>query len=320
MTTTHRLYSALPLVLVAAAACSRGEAASSSRSESRTDSGARRVITVLGARDPESVKYDPDQDVFFVSMMNGFGSAKDNNGYIVRIPAAAPDQASMFAESGKSGVTLNAPKGMAIHGDTLWVADIDVLRGFDRHSGAPVRTVDFTAQHPALLNDVALGPDGKIYVTDTGIQMTEFGVLYVGGDGIYSVGPGGAVTVVEQGGRLGRPNGITWDARAKRWLVVTFDPFQSSMYTFKPGDTTLTILAHGTGKWDGVEALPDGRILVSSWSDSSVHEFGAGGWHQQVIRAVPEPADIGYDSKRNRVAIPITVMGRVEVWELGPGR
>jgi sugar lactone lactonase YvrE len=299
---------------LAALACTRGEAATDSDADVR--SAPRRIVTITGARDPESVRYDPEQDVFFISMMDGFGSYKDNNGYIVRVPAANPAQQTVFVEAKKNGVTLHAPKGMAIHGDTLWVADIDVLRGFDRRTGASIATIDFASQRPTLLNDVAIGPDGRIYVTDTGIQMTEFGVIYAGGDRIFVVGPAGSISVAAEGQRLGRPNGITWDARGRRWLLVNFDPWTSTLAVWRPGETSFVALARGKGKWDGVEALADGRILVGSWSDSSVHVFGADGKRLPRIHPVPEPADIGVDTRRNRVAIPVSVMGRVEIWRL----
>jgi sugar lactone lactonase YvrE len=222
----------------------------------------------------------------------------------------------VFVEAKKNGVTLHAPKGMAIQGDTLWVADIDVLRGFHRRTGAPIATVDFASQRPTLLNDVAIGPDGRIYVTDTGIQMTEFGVIYAGGDRIFVVGPGGAVSVAAEGQALGRPNGITWDARGRRWLLVNFDPWTSTLAVWTPGETSFRALARGKGKWDGVEALVDGRIVVGSWTDSSVHVFAPDGRRLSRIHPVPEPADIGVDTRRNRVAIPVSVMGRVEIWRL----
>jgi sugar lactone lactonase YvrE len=298
-----------------------GLAASCARSEAATDSDGRiqsprRILTITGARDPESVRYDAEQDVFFISMMNGHGSYKDDNGYILRVPAANATQQTIFAESGKRGVTLHAPKGMAIHGDTLWVADIDVLRGFDRRTGAAIATVDFASLRPTLLNDVAIGPDNRIYVTDTGIWMTEFGVIYKGGDRLFVVGPGGSISVAAEGARLGRPNGITWDDRGQRWLLVNFDPWTSTLAVWKPGETTFVALTRGKGKWDGVEALGDGRILVSSWTDSSVHVFRADGHRLGAIHPIAEPADIGFDTRRNRVAIPVSVMGRVEVWAI----
>jgi hypothetical protein len=40
-----------------------------------------------------------------------------------------------FVEGGREGATLNAPKGLAIVGRELFVADIDVVRSFDRITG-----------------------------------------------------------------------------------------------------------------------------------------------------------------------------------------
>jgi hypothetical protein len=34
------------------------------------------------------------------------------------------------------------------------------------------------------------------------------------------------------------------------------------------------------------------------------------------IRNLPQPADIGIDTRRNRVAIPISALDRVELWTL----
>ena len=273
----------------------------------------RRIWNIGDLHGPESVRYDPEQDVFFISNMFGLGSDKDGNGYIVRASAADLSQVSMFAQGGHNGVTLDAPKGMAIHGDTLWVADIDVLRGFDRRTGAPLATIDLAPQHAVLLNDVAVGPDGNIYVTDTGIIMSDIGVMHPGGDKIFVIGPNRSVSFV-RGSPLW-PNGITWDAPAKRWLVVNFDPFMSQLVAMRPGDTTRTVLATGKGRFDGVEALADGRILYTSWNDSSVHLL-AGHDDTRIIRRLVQPADIGVDTKRFRVAIPLSLPGRVEVWQL----
>jgi hypothetical protein len=275
---------------------------------------AHRAGVIQNLYGPESVRYASDQDVYFVSVMNGPGSEKDNNGYIVQIAGANLGEAKLLVVGGKNGVRLDAPKGLAIHGDTLWTTDIDKLRAFDRHSGKPLGEIDLAPKGAVLLNDIAVGPDGTIYTTDTGIIMSQIGVIYVGGDKIFSIGPNRSISVVAHGNVLGRPNGVTWDPTGKRWVVVSFDPFHSEMYALHPSDSTRIILAKGKGKFDGIEPLPNGTFLVSSWADSSVHQLGKGE-DIQVVRNVPTPADIGLDTKRGRLAIP-TGGNRVEFWDL----
>src|SRR5919201_3864554 len=103
---------------------------------------------------------------------------------------------------------------MAIHGDTLWVADIDVLRGFDRRTGAPIASIDLAPQHAVLLNDVAVGGDGRIYISDTGILMTDKGVLHPGGDNIFVIGPNRGSSTVPRSPTW--PNGVTWEGKVPR--------------------------------------------------------------------------------------------------------
>jgi sugar lactone lactonase YvrE len=230
----------------------------------------------------------------------GFGSDKDGVGYVDRVNAGDLKTPERFIESGRNGAMLDAPKGMAIQGDTLWIADIDKLRGFDRRTGAPVATIDLAAQNAVLLNDVAVGPDGSLYITDSGIIMSSKGVLHPGGDKIFVIGPGHAVSVLARGEQLGRPNGIAWDAKNNRWVIVSFDPFHSEVYTLSGRDTTRTVIASGNGKFDGIETLPDGRLLVTSWNDSSLHVF-SDGRDERAVRNLSWPADIGVDTKRNRI-------------------
>lgn len=309
----HRLIRPLRALALCAllGACRASQAA-------EAPAAARMLTRIEGFGFPESVRYDPDQDVYFVSNMAGPGSLKDGNGYIGRVPAAGPDRAEVFIQGGRDGVVLHAPKGMALRGDTLWVADIDALRGFHRRTGAPLATIDLRPQRAVLLNDVAAGPDGSLHVTDTGIAMTDKGVIYQGGDRIFRIAPDGTVSVIASGAGLGRPNGITWDPDGRRWIVVSFDPFHSEVYAIRPGDGIRTILARGPGRFDGVERLADGRLLVTCWSDSSLHVID-GGRTQRVIRDLWQPADLGVDTRRGHVAIPLALQGRVEIWTL-PGK
>jgi sugar lactone lactonase YvrE len=268
-----------------------------------------------GFRTPESVRYDAELDVWYVSNINGGPSAKDGNGSISRVEAGNPHAITVLVEGGKNGATLHGPKGMALAGDTLWVADIDAVRGFDRRTGAPLATVDLSKQGAQFLNDVVVGPDGALRVTDTGIRISEQGeITHPGTDRVFRIAGGAAMTVV-QGDSLGRPNGIAWDAANARWLIVSFG--DGRIRALRDGDTTLTTIATGPGTHDGVEVLADGRVLITSWADSAVHVLD-GTTLTRLVTGVEAPADIGVDTKRNVLAVPRFNAGRVEYFRIPP--
>ena len=260
------------------------------------------LATRQGFSGPEAVRYDPDQDIYFVGNFNGSGSALDNNGFISRMGPDGELAQLRFIAGGTRGVTLHAPRGMAIVGDTLWVADVDAVRGFHRRTGAPLATVDFSRDSVGFLNDVSPGPDGGLYITDTGRNR------------IYRIS-GGTFTRAFENARLGAPNGITWDAAEQRFIVVPYGGGHD-IFAWKQGGTDLqNIGTSGGAKFDGVEVLSGGRILVASQGDSSLHLF-SGGRGNPIIRTTGAPADIAVDTKRNRVAVPYISLDRVDIWQL----
>src|SRR3954468_13226585 len=123
------------------------------RSAQPTTGSPVKAASIGGFQTPESVKWDSIQDVYFVSNVNGAPNAKDGNGYITRLGPAGMIMDSAFIKG------LNAPKGMALVHDTLWVADIDQVRAFDARTGAPVATL--TMPGAIFLNDIAAAPDGS---------------------------------------------------------------------------------------------------------------------------------------------------------------
>src|SRR6266487_4290414 len=274
--------------------------------------GATRFLTVAGFSTPESVLHDSTQDIYFVSNINGSPTAKDNNGFISRLRPDGAIENLKFIEGGRAGVTLNAPKGLAVLGDTLWVADIDMVRAFNARTGALVDSVKLDSA--VFLNDVAIAPTGAIYITDTGIRFDDVGnVLHPGPDRVFRIGPDRKVTIAAKGDSLGWPNGITVDPVGKRFIIVSFGPAKSVL-AWKPGDKAPKVIAKGAGGFDGVE-IAGTRILVSSWTDSTVSAYETG-QEVKVITGVPSPADIGFDAKRNRVLIPIFTGNRIEIWQL----
>lgn len=274
---------------------------------------ARKLGETTGLNVPESVKYDPELDVYFISNINGNPSQKDNNGFIARVRADSTGSApTMLVEGGKNGVTLNAPKGMAIKGDTLFVADIDAVRMFHRRTGAPLGSVDLRAQKATFLNDVAVGPDG-IYVTDTGIMFdAKGGITHPGVNRIFKIA-GKTVTEAAKGDSLANPNGITWDAAKNRFVLAPFGG--QNVQTWTPGAAAPTNLISGPGQYDGVEVVPSG-ILVSSWADSAVHIIHGESHMATLVANVSAPADIGVDSRRHVLAIPRFNDGKVEYYSI----
>src|SRR5881392_1454300 len=158
--------------------------------------GATRTLTVAGFSTPESVLHDSTQDIYFVSNVNGSPTAKDNNGFISRVRPDGAIENLKFIEGGRAGVTLNAPKGLALLGDTLWVADIDAVRAFNAKTGAPLDSVSLSTLGAVFLNDIAATPTGALYITDTGIRFDDVGaVLHPGPDRVFRIGPDRKVTV-----------------------------------------------------------------------------------------------------------------------------
>ena len=272
-----------------------------------------KVAQVDSLQTPESVLWDQAQDVYFVSNINGNPSVKDGNGFISRLSPEGGVNTLRFIEGGKNGVTLNAPKGLTVHGDTLWVTDIDAVRAFNATTGAPLFSIDLSRQGATFLNDPAIGPDSAVYITDSGIKFDQQGnMTHPGPDRVFRVGSDRKATVVLQGDTLHGPNGITWDGTGHRFIIVPFGGPQ--VYEWRPGDKNPTTIAVGPGGYDGVE-LARGKLLVSSWTDSTVAMY-QGGTEVKAITGVASPADIGYDGKRNRVLIPVFTANRVEVWQL----
>lgn len=261
---------------------------------------------------PEAVRFDEGSDLYYVSNINGGPSAKDNNGFISRVHADGGHVDSLkFIAGGRGGVTLHAPKGLAIAGDTLWVTDIDAVRAFNKTTGAHI--VSHAVRDAVFLNDIVVGPDGALYITDTGIRFDDSGMSHPGPDRVFKVTRDGQVsTALQLDGQPG-PNGIAWDSANERFIIAGFAG--KDIMAWKPGEAAATTVATGVGQFDGVERLADGRILVSTWTDSSIYVLD-GSALVRVISGVESPADIGVDTKRNRVAVPLFQGNRVELYSI----
>ena len=296
---------ALTAVTLLLAACGRGD---QENADAEGDSATVLLpITVsgIGLETPESVLYDEIADLYLVSNIAGDPAGVDDNGFITRIHPDGAVETLRWIDGAAANVTLNAPKGMAFRGDTLFVADIDTLRAFHRTSGQPLGATGIPGA--TFLNDVAAAPNG-VYVTDTGLGAD--GAL-TGTAAIYVVGSPG-VAQIARGDVLGRPNGVSIGGGE----VYTVGSGSALLRMPAGGGEPSTVVELPAGQLDGVVWLNTGEFLVSSWESSTVYHVRPGGSVQTIVEHVRSPADIGWDSRRRRVLIPILTENRIEIHEV----
>lgn len=287
-------------LMLAGGACTTGgqsEQAAPAALQDTTD----RVAQITGLTRPEAVRYDPEQDVWFVSNYGpSQDSVRDANGYISRVSAAGTIEQLRFM-SGTPEAPLHAPRGMIIRGDTLFVADADGVHGFHRTTGAHLAFIDMSALEPGFINDLAFDADGVLYATDTGRAR------------VYRI-RGGRAEIAVEGEDTGPPNGITWDPARGALLLAPWNGEQR-LRAWDPATNSFSVVGRLTGgNFDGIEIVPAG-VLVASQVDSTLYVF-EGERSTPVVRVPGAPADIGYDTRRGRVAVPYIALDRVDIWNL----
>jgi hypothetical protein len=236
--------------------------------------------TVTDMRTPESVYLDEGSGYLYVSQINGQPGEKDGNGRISKLGL----DGSVVAADWVTG--LNAPKGLRSFGGTLWVADIDEVIGIDIGSAKVGPRIKIDGAK--FLNDVAAGPDGTIYVSDT---MTSK---------IHAIKDGKA-TVFAEGEQLEYPNGLFVDG--ERLIVGGWGKPEADFTTKVPGhlyilnvktkERTL-ITKQPLGNIDGVEQEARGGFIVSDYMAGKLIQVSETGESRVVRQFKPGLADFTF--------------------------
>lgn len=271
------------------------------------------VVTYAGFSTPESVLYDAEEDVYLVSNIAGSPVGADKNGYITKLSPEGTVIAEKWIDGTQKGVTLSAPKGMGIHDGKLFVSDIDAVRVFDRATGKPVKSIKVPGAK--FLNDIAVGADGSVYVSDTGVTLTDKGFEPTGTDAVWKVSLKGApVRLTPKKADLGRPNGLV--AVGSDVWVVTFGAAE----LFRLGDkgAKADVATLPAGGLDGVVAAADGTLYITSWEAKAVWKGKPGAAFEPAFPGLTleSPADIGHDTKRGRLLVPLFMGNQVLAFAL----
>jgi sugar lactone lactonase YvrE len=234
-----------------------------------------------------------------VSNIVGDPAARDNNGFISRVSPDGQVLTLKWIAGGVNGVVLDAPKGLAIHGDTLAVADVGSVRLFDRRTGAPIST---HALPGLVMNDVAWGADGTLWITDTGPDRTTTPVdTSKDVDAVWRITPDGQVRAVARGLALGRPDGLL--LRGDGALVTTFGANRIEQVGAPGEHGERPVMTLPGGRVDGLRRLPNGDMAVTSWDARAVWRARPGDSLHVLLRDVTSPAGVAVDTKRDRLAV-----------------
>ena len=117
-------------------------------------------------KNPNRLIIDKKTGYIYVSNMNGSPLAKDDNGFISRISPDFKIVTLRYLDGALNDYELDAPKGMAIKNGIIYVADINVVRGFDLEKRVNVQNIDLAPYGAKYLVDLAFTPQGKLLVSD----------------------------------------------------------------------------------------------------------------------------------------------------------
>ena len=255
--------------------------------------------TASGLEAPESVLYDASRDIFYVSNISGEMDAKDGNGFISILgPDGSLKQAQWITG-------LNGPKGLAMHGDALFVTDIDRLVAVDVAGGKVLGT--YPAEGAQFLNDAVADADGRVFVSDT---LTNR---------IYLL-DAGTLSVWLEDEQLAHPNGLA--LQDGQLIVAAWGPgLKPDFSTESPGYLLAVDLATkaisplgsgtGVGNLDGLEAEGDGAWLATDWMAGGLARIQPDGTSEQLLDLNQGSADLEYLPEQKLAIIPMMMDGTV---------
>ena len=237
--------------------------------------------TVTGFAYPESVAYDPQEKVLYVSQ---FGSElqptlKDSKGKISKVSLEGKVLEDRFLPA--AGEVLHKPKGIWVEGNRLWVTDIDAVWIFDlkTRQGRKLELTGITfANDPAVRANV-------LYVSDNRA------------DQLYRVEPadflemkGEAKVTLVFSGKSVNPNGL-YPAKDGSLLMVGFMSAEQARGIYAlTASGEIKAISKDIGRLDGLYEMDDRTLLATDWNSGSLFRWSPKGM-QTLATGFKGPAD-----------------------------
>jgi gluconolactonase len=241
---------------------------------------------------PESVVQATDGAIY-VSEINEFD--KDGDG---QISVIRDGKISIFAKG------LDDPKGLAIIGNNLYVADkTKILKVTLNESPAKVSTfveASAFANPPQFLNDLEADPKGNLYVSDSGNMTTGKG------GAIYKIDTEGNTTLLidgKQDERVLAPNGLLADDTGDYLIFVDFT--SGILYQYNQNNKELTDISETSfGGGDGVVHHSNGTMYISDWKSGKVYSVNKNGEAIILKEGYKAAADIAITKDEQYLMVP----------------
>ncbi len=235
-------------------------------------------------RVPESVLYDETAQVLYVANIDGKSDALDGSGFISKVGLDGNIQNLRWTSG------LNAPKGMGLYRNRLYVTDVYRLVVINTETGQAEKTYDAVDPKNAFLNDVTVAKDGTVYVSDS-----RFDKIYRLKDDKWEVWM--------QGEQLNKPNGLLAVGKDKLMIGSTKT---GALRTVDVNTKTMTTLADGMAATDGIVTDGKDNFFVSDWN-GQIFFVQKGGEKQQLLDSREQKintADIEYVRSQKLLIVP----------------
>jgi hypothetical protein len=255
---------------------------------------------ITGLESPNSFVGDQEGQEYFISNINGEPDARDNNGFITKLDGEGKVTKLKFIQGGVADILLHAPKGLALVGQTLYVADLDQLKAFDTKTGKLLVAVSFPPDHsarPVSLTDVALGPRGLLYASDQT------------GNSIYQIDSSAnhRITLLIHDDRLAGPASIAVHPKTNHLIAVSWD--KGKILEITPDGQLTELEANGffTSRFQnlsGVDFDRWGNMYVADFTKGKIWRMTRDHRFQVIAEYLPAPADISIDRASNLILVP----------------
>jgi sugar lactone lactonase YvrE len=239
----------------------------------------------------ESVLYDKDKDVLYVSNINGAPDGKDGNGFISKVAMDGKVTELQWVKG------LDAPKGLGLYNGKLYVTDIDKIHEIEVATGKVSKT--HKAEGAKFLNDITVDSVGRVYASDSGT-------------GDVLVLENGKLTKWTTG--LNGPNGLL----AENGKLLTALWAGNALQSIDMQSKQATMKTDSVPEADGIEAIGDGSYIISSWS-GMVHYIDNDSKLFTVLDLRSDSvnsADIDYIQDKKLLLVPTFFNNTVRAYEL----